>query len=35
MHESTTRKMVKTYRKRLENQPIISNAQTIDKSARI
>ncbi len=35
MHESGPLKMVKTYRKWLENGPIISNLQTMDKSAGI
>ncbi len=35
MHESSARKMVKTYRKWLEFHPIISILQTMDKSARI
>ncbi len=35
MHESCARKIVKTYRKWLENAPIISNRPAMDKNARI
>lgn len=35
MHESIPCKMLKTYRKRLENDPIISILKTMDKSTRI
>ena len=35
MHESSARKMVKTYRKWLENAPIISNGPSMDKSMRM